>query len=162
MKHHRRRRRPVRSLWAGLAAGAAGTTALNAVTYLDMTLSGRPSSTTPEDTVAKGEDLMGISLGDDRDTAANRRSGIGALLGIATGVGIGAAYALAQPALRTLPLPVRGAVAGLAATAGPAVPMTTLGVTDPRTWSASSWARDLVPHRAYGLVTVTVYEALRR
>lgn len=33
----------------GLAAGAAGTTALNAVTYLDMALRGRPASTTPEE-----------------------------------------------------------------------------------------------------------------
>ena len=37
----------------GAAAGAAGTTALNAVTYLDMTVRGRPSSSTPEDTVEK-------------------------------------------------------------------------------------------------------------
>jgi hypothetical protein len=39
-------------LWAGLlsgaAAGAAGTTALNVITYLDIALRGRPTSTTPE------------------------------------------------------------------------------------------------------------------
>jgi hypothetical protein len=31
----------------GAAAGAAGTTALNAVTYLDMLIRARPESTTP-------------------------------------------------------------------------------------------------------------------
>ena len=34
-------------LLAGIAAGAAGTTALNATTYLDMALRGRPASRTP-------------------------------------------------------------------------------------------------------------------
>ena len=156
----RRRRTP--AVWAGLAAGAAGTTALNAVTYLDMAVLGRPTSTTPEDTVAKAEGLAGISLGEDQETAGNRRSGIGALLGIGAGLGTGVAYALAHPALRGLPPPVRGVVAGLAATVGSTAPMTALGVTDPRTWPASSWLRDLVPHLAYGLVTAAVYEALRR
>jgi hypothetical protein len=35
----------------GVAAGAAGTTALNAVTYLDMVLRGRGASSTPEESV---------------------------------------------------------------------------------------------------------------
>jgi hypothetical protein len=35
----------------GAAAGAAGTTALNTVTYLDMAVRGRPTSSTPEDIV---------------------------------------------------------------------------------------------------------------
>lgn len=67
---------------AGLAAGAAGTTALNAVTYLDMALSARPASSTPEDTVGKAEDAVGMSLsswGPDSEAASNRRSGNGAL-----------------------------------------------------------------------------------
>ncbi len=37
----------------GAAAGAAGTTALNVVTYLDMAVRGRPASSTPEMTVEK-------------------------------------------------------------------------------------------------------------
>ncbi|MGI8900330.1 MAG: hypothetical protein ACR2HA_05280 [Nocardioides sp.] len=36
-----------RSVLAGVAAGAAGTTALNAVTYLDMAIRGRGTSSTP-------------------------------------------------------------------------------------------------------------------
>jgi len=38
--------------------------------------------------------------------------------------------------------------------------MTALGLTDPREWSASDWASDVVPHLAYGAVAALVYEAL--
>ncbi len=38
--------------------------------------------------------------------------------------------------------------------------MTALGVTDPRTWPASSWAAELVPHLAYGTVTAPVLDRL--
>jgi hypothetical protein len=41
-------------------------------------------------------------------------------------------------------------------------PMTVLGVTDPRTWSAVDWASDLVPHLAYGLVVKTTMDAFDR
>ena len=34
-------------LLSGAAAGAAGTTALNVITYLDIALRGRPTSSTP-------------------------------------------------------------------------------------------------------------------
>jgi hypothetical protein len=40
------------------------------------------------------------------------------------------------------------------------VPMTLTGLTDPRTWGASGWLADLVPHLAYGFVAAAVYEAL--
>ncbi len=35
-------------------------------------------------------------------------------------------------------------------------PMTALGITDPRTWNANSWATDVVPHLAHGVVTAHV------
>jgi hypothetical protein len=35
-------------------------------------------------------------------------------------------------------------------------PMTVLGVTDPRTWSASDWMSDLVPHAVYGVVAAAL------
>ena len=38
-------------------------------------------------------------------------------------------------------------------------PMTVLGVTDPRTWSATDWISDLVPHLAYGAVVKTTMDA---
>jgi hypothetical protein len=154
-----------RDLVAGMAAGAAGTTALNAVTYIDMALRARPASTTPEDTVERVEDRTDTPVsaeGSDSQAAANRRAGLGALLGIAAGLGVGALYGVVRPLLGRAPLPVLGAAAGLAANVGTAAPMAALGVTDPRTWSASSWLSDLVPHLAYGLVTASVWERMRR
>ena len=57
------------------------------------------------------------------------------------------------------PIPVAGV--GLAAMAGSDVPATRLGVTDPMSWSESSWASDIIPHLAYGVVvTAVVFEAL--
>ena len=63
--------------WAlrGAAAGAAGSTALNAVTYLDMAGRGRGSSSTPEQTVQAlaglGCDvLQGYHLARPMDAAA--------------------------------------------------------------------------------------------
>ncbi len=38
--------------------------------------------------------------------------------------------------------------------------MIVLGVTDPRTWPASSWAADIIPHAAYGAVTALVRDRL--
>ena len=153
-----------RELIHGLAAGVAGTTALNAVTFLDMVLRARPASTTPEASVRKAEDVANVPLsaeGSDSDAASNRRSGLGSILGITTGLGMGALYGVVRPRLaRDVPMGVLAVVAGLGATAGSMAPMTLLGVTDPREWSASSWLSDLVPHLAYGAVTAAVFEAL--
>jgi hypothetical protein len=66
-------------LLRGATAGAAGTTVLNTVTYLDMALRARPTSTTPETTVRRIEEVTGTRLsgaGNDSEEAANRRSGI--------------------------------------------------------------------------------------
>lgn len=153
-----------RELLTGLAAGAAGTTALNAVTYLDMVTRARPTSTTPEDTVRRTEELANLSLsqdGPDSEAAQNRRSGLGALLGIAAGLGTGALYGLLRPRLGSAPLAVLGTVAGLAANVGTTAPMAVLGITDPRTWPASSWVTDLVPHLAYGFATAAAFDAMQ-
>jgi hypothetical protein len=80
---------------AGAAAGAAGTAALNAVTYVDMTVRGRPASDTPERTVENTDSSMA-----------------------------------------------------------------SMGISDPRTWSAADWLADLLPHLAYGLVTYATLQAL--
>lgn len=152
----------MRNLLAGIAAGAAGTTALNAVTYLDMATRARPASTTPDDTVRKVQQLTGIGLGASEEDAANRRSALGALLGIASGLATGAVYGLLRPRLRRVPLGVLGVGAGLTANVGTTGPMAALGVTDPRSWPAASWASDLIPHLAYGLATAATYEAFRR
>jgi hypothetical protein len=154
-----------RTLLAGLAAGAAGTTALNAVSYLDMLGRARPASTTPEETAHRAEDALHLSLsadGPDSDAAANRRTAIGALLGIAAGLGTGVAYGLVRPRLGHVPFAALGAGAGLVANVGTTGPMVLLGVTDPRTWTASSWLSDFFPHLAYGMATAGSFELVRR
>ncbi|RRO16912.1 hypothetical protein EIL87_11520 [Saccharopolyspora rhizosphaerae] len=148
----------------GLVAGAAGTTALNAVTYLDMVLRARPASTTPDETVRRTEELIGTSMPDGGTSggADNRRSGVGALLGIATGLGSGLVHAVLRERFPGIPLPALALATAAVANAGSVAPMTALGVTDPRTWSASSWLSDLVPHLAFGVATAASYELCSR
>lgn len=153
-----------RLLW-GAAAGAAGTTALNAVTYLDMVVRARPASSTPDATVKRTEELTPLTLsanGTNSEPAQNRRTGLGALLGIATGLATGAVYGAVRPRLGRAPWVLLAGLAGLGANVGSVAPMTALGVDDPRSWSASSWVSDLVPHLAYGAVTAAVFERLAR
>lgn len=148
-----------------MAAGAAGTTVLNAVTYLDMAARGRPASRTPEQTVRRIEDTVHVPLdrdGPDTERAGNRRAGLGALLGIASGVAAGALYGLLRPRLPRAPLALMALVAGVGANAGTVAPMTALGVTDPRAWPGGSWVMDIVPHVSYGLATAAVYDAISR
>lgn len=149
-----------RAFLAGAAAGAAGTTALNGVTYLDMAVRGRPASSTPEDTIDRLAETVGVDIPGDGEVRQNRLSGLGALTGLLTGVGIGALGGLLTTKLR-LPLPVLAVLIGAAAMTGSNTPMTALGITDPRTWDATSWASDVVPHLAYGAVTAAVLTALR-
>ncbi len=140
----------------GLIAGAVGTELLNVATYLDMAIRARGASSLPQEDVQKLADRAGISLGAE-ETAENRKSALGALLGYATGGGIGVAYALARPAVRRLPAAV---VVGLAAMALTDASSTALGTTDPRSWSAQDWLADLIPHLAYGVGVVATYNTL--
>src|SRR5262245_34576087 len=103
-----------RHLVAGAAAGAAGTTALNAATCVDMALRGRSESSTPQRTVEAIADRAGLRVPGYGQARDNRLSGLGALSGIATGVAVGAAFG----ALRAAGLRPR--------------PMAGLRVTDPR------------------------------
>ena len=148
-----------RSLVHGLIAGAVGTTALNATTYADMALRGRPGSSTPEETVERGAKVLRISVPGDSETRPARQSGLGAVMGTATGVGAG----LALGALRGLGWP-RGrrptfATAWVLAMVAGNGPMTALGVTDPRTWSADAWVADIVPHTAYALAATATFHS---
>ncbi|MFD0690664.1 hypothetical protein [Actinomadura fibrosa] len=139
----------------GMVAGAAGTTALNAATYLDMALRGRPASSTPEQSVERLAGAAGVDLGEGEE-AENRKAGLGPLLGLATGIGAAACYALLVPG--RLPRPVAAlALTGLAM-AGSSAPMTLLGLTDPREWSASDWLSDAIPHLAYGVVAAAALD----
>ena len=150
-----RTRHPSR-VWPGLligaAAGAAGTTALNVITYLDMAVRGRGTSTTPERTVEALAKLVHLTVPGTGDTLANRLTGLGALTGYTAGIGmgllLGLAYALGwQPGLLLATL-----AAALFALLGTNGPMIVLGVTDPRTWGAVGWISDVIPHLGYGVV----------
>jgi hypothetical protein len=151
-------------LLRGAAAGAAGTTALNAVTYADMALRGRPASTTPERSVETLARRLGIDVRARGRTGRHRVQGTAALLGLATGTVVGVGYALVDtvlgaPSGHRWPVAARGLiVTGLALTAANG-PMAVVGVTDPREWTVSDWMSDVVPHLAYGLVTASAYAA---
>jgi hypothetical protein len=76
--------------------------------------------------------------------------GVGVLLGLVRGAG-------------WRPGPVgQATLATAVALVGANGPMTLLGVTDPRAWSAADWLADVVPHLAYGTVTGLVLDALTR
>lgn len=150
-------------LVGGLIAGAAGTMALDIATYTDMTLRGRSSSGTPATMVGLLADKVGLTAIETEakdETASNRRSGLGALMGYATGLAVGTAYGLVREQLDGDPAPLAGVAAGLAAIAASDVPIALSGASDPRTWGVSGWVSDVIPHLAYGLVTAATYEAL--
>jgi hypothetical protein len=146
----------------GATAGAAGTTALNAVTYLDMAVRGRPSSSTPERTVQTLAEKAHVPIPGDEEKQQNRLQGLGPLTGLAAGVGVGVLVGLARAAgFRSQPL-VGTALITVGVLIGTNGPMTGLGITDPRTWSATDWISDLVPHLAYAAVVKTTMDAFDR
>jgi uncharacterized membrane protein len=140
-------------LLRGAAAGAAGTTALNAATQLDATLRGRPGSDVPARVVGGLADRAGVPVPGDRRTRARRLAGAGPLAGTLTGVALGAAAGVLRTAGLRLPTAVGGPLLGAAAMLATDGPATVLGVTDPRRWSATDWAADVVPHLVYGVTT---------
>jgi hypothetical protein len=151
----------IRQTLRGALAGAAGTTALNAVTYADMAWRARPASSTPQETVERVAAAAHLDVpgeGEDRD---NRVSAIGSLTGLVTGIGVGSAYGLLTS--RRMP-PTWAGVLVIAATALVAAngPMAALGVTDPRTWSTTDWVSDVVPHLGFGAVTALALSEMSR
>ncbi|MFF9555359.1 hypothetical protein [Streptomyces albus] len=150
----------MRKALAGVVAGAAGTTALNAVTYMDMVLRGRGASSAPEQLVDELSDRTGVPVPGEGETRKNRASGTGAVLGMVTGTGVGMVYGLSRALPWRPAVPLAGLLTGLAAMAGSDVPMATLKVSDPRTWKPADWLADIVPHLTYGIVTAAVYEML--
>ena len=163
---------------AGAVAGAAGVVALNTVGYLDMLVRGRPASDMPARVAGKLADEMGLPLEFDADAetddddddddadepagaADNRREALGALLGMANGIGIGVAYGICRLIMPRPPAWLAGAALGAAAMAASDYPATRLGLTEPRDWSAVDWASDVLPHMAFGVVTALAFEAAR-
>ncbi|RLV48057.1 hypothetical protein D9V37_18370 [Nocardioides mangrovicus] len=136
------------SVRRGLIAGAVGTVVLDLVTYADMALRGRPASEVPAQLV----DAVAASLG-TQVHGEERHEALGALAGIATGVGVGVVVSVARRhgvRLSGLTGPV---VTGALAMAASDLPVALLGVSDPREWSSSDWASDALPHLAYGTAT---------
>jgi hypothetical protein len=143
-------------LLVGMLAGAAGTTALNAVSYLDMLASARPASSTPEATVEKLEAASPFTVPGDEEQRKNRIVALGPMTGIAVGVTVGGLVGIAR-SLGWRPTPIILAiVAAGGALIGSNGPMTILKVTDPRTWTAKEWASDIFPHLAFGAAAATV------
>ena len=129
-----------------------------------MAIRGRPSSSVPAKMAGALAAKAGLPLstggeGSDDEKVQNRQSGLGALFGYMTGLGVGTAYGLLRPYRGDVPTPVAGVGVGLAAMAASDIPIVALGVSDPATWGVSGWAADVVPHLAYGLVTAIPYDA---
>ena len=151
----------VRHVFLSAVAGAAGIAALNIATYGDMVLRGRGQSDVPSQMVKNVAEAAGVgALASDDETTANRRAGIGALLGYANGLGVGIAYGLLRPAVRGVPVVLAALAAGGAAMALSDIPIAKSGASDPRTWGAAGWAADAIPHLLYGLALALSFDAL--
>lgn len=144
----------------GALAGAAGTTALNAATYLDMAVRGRPASDSTQQLVEEAAERASVSIPGDGDERGNRLQGLGPLSGIAVGVVVGAAAGLVHGILarrgRALSAVAEPALIGAAAMALSDVPLKLLGISDPTSWALKDWASDAIPHLLYGAVTSSV------
>jgi uncharacterized membrane protein len=143
------------TLGRGLLAGAVGTTLLNLASYADMALSGRGASTAPAETVRRALDRLGVPS----PSGGPARDALGAVAGIGAGLGVGVLAAGARRMGVRRPAPAGAAVVGALAMAATDAPMASLGVSDPRSWSAADWTRDIVPHLAYGVGVRWVLDA---
>ncbi|HEX5493293.1 MAG TPA: hypothetical protein VFX70_01805 [Mycobacteriales bacterium] len=155
-----RRRTPVgRALLVSATAGAAGTAALDAVTYLDMLARGRPVSEIPATLATRITGALEMGLG-DQPQDANRARALGGLLGNLTALTVAVGYGLVRRVTRPRPTLAAGLVLGAAAMAASDTPIAMSGVSDLRRWGVAGWMADILPHAAYGLTVVTVHEAL--
>ncbi|HET7326562.1 MAG TPA: hypothetical protein VFJ14_04670 [Nocardioidaceae bacterium] len=141
------------ALRRGLLAGAVGTLALNAATYLDMALRGRSGSDTPGRTIEAAIGALDGRVPGKGAQHDNRRTAFGALSGMGVGLGVGVGASMARSAGLRLPRPIAAVATGAAAMAASDLPAAALGVTDPREWSGADWASDIAPHLAYGIAT---------
>jgi uncharacterized membrane protein len=148
-----------RGLARGLVAGATGTTALNAVTQLDMALRGRPATDTPQRVVARLAERGRITIPGGGRARGRRLAGLGPLSGIAVGVALGRAAGWLRSAGVRLPGPIGGPLLGAVAMAASDGPVALLGIGDPRRWTATDWLADVVPHLVYGVTTHAILAA---
>ena len=151
----------VRHTLVGAIAGAAATSALNIATYADIAVRGRGESDVPSKMVKNAAEAAGVgALASDDETTQHRRSGIGALMGYADGLGVGVAYGALRPAARGVPVLLAALVAGAVAMALSDIAIAKSGASDPRTWGAADWAADAIPHLVYGLALALSFDAI--
>jgi hypothetical protein len=148
------------SMAHGAIAGAVGTLALDVTSYLDMLVRGRAPSELPARAAGELANRLGVNLGPE-ERAVNRRSALGALLGYTTGVTVGIGYGLVRGRRhRRVPSQITALLAGASAMGAGALPLTKLGLTDPREWGVEGWLADIVPHAAYGIATALTYDTI--
>ncbi|WP_375483519.1 hypothetical protein [uncultured Jatrophihabitans sp.] len=147
----------------GAAAGAAGTTALNATTYLDMAIRGRSTSSAPQDLVKIAADKAGVDIPGDGDERDNRLAGLGPLSGTAVGAAVGALAGSLHRTLRTrghaIPALIAVPLISAAAMATSDLPLKLFGISDPAKWKSADWAADAVPHLVFGAATYATLRA---
>lgn len=151
---------PIAGIAAGIIAGAAGTTALNAVSYADQALRGRPGGSSPKQTVDALADAAGVDVPGGREASGNRSEGLGALAGMGVGIGVGIAASLLRTERVKAPKGVAAVAVGLGAMAISDSVMAALGISDPREWTSTTVAMDALPHLAYGLMTTATLHRL--
>ena len=150
----------------GAIAGAAGTTVLDAATYADMAIRGRPSSSLPErmvEELARRAGLTELAKPQQElsESERNRRIGLGGLLGYLDGIGSGVLFGvLRATAIKNVSWCWAGIGLGVLTMVLSEGTATALGQTDPRTWSVSDWIADIVPRSLYGWTTAISFDCL--
>jgi|GEM_PF-576279 len=152
----------LKGLIRGAVAGAAGTTASNAVNYGDMAIRGRPANDTPVTMVATLADRFGVGIPGHNGQRDNRLHALAPLGGSLTGVAVGGLAGVLRSVGLRVPTAIGGPVLGALAMAATDVPAARLRLTDPRQWSGADWASDALPHLAYGLAAHATLVATSR
>jgi hypothetical protein len=155
----------MRGLMLGAIAGAAGTMALDVVSYGDMALRGRASSDMPAEVIRRlaaraGITALSIPSEEADDATKNRRSALGAISGYTIGMLIGALYGAVAYRHPERDLVLRAVLLGGLAMAASDVPAVLLGATDLAEWTPGSWVSDIVPHLAFGIVTAGAFATM--
>jgi hypothetical protein len=101
----------MREILKGTAAGAVGTVALDITSYADMAIRSRSASNAPARLVSTVANIVGLPLsshgvGVEDETAQNRASGLGALLGYMNGLGMGLIYGLLRSQREEVSIPL--------------------------------------------------------